>query len=238
MAEAAKNPCPPYATFSALLNFINKLRDTQVPARIDPSAFGNASGSLSYSIIAALKSLKLIGSDGVPTADFVTFVNADEEARKPLLREAMKIAYPTLHGDQFPIKNATAGQFDEHIRENYEAKGSTIDKVAAFFIAAAEYAGITISDLIKARKPIASSPSSARSKKQRKAAQEPETVGGTGAVLNKQPQTPITEKALEYRLVDLMSDAIDKPEVMQAIITVVTFLKARDAKPAKTAADQ
>ena len=36
----------------------------------------------------------------------------------------------------------------------------------------------------------------------------------------------MTEKALEYRLVDLMTDAMDDPEVMQAIIKVVTFLKA------------
>lgn len=52
------------------------------------------------------------------------------------------------------------------------------------------------------------------------------------------PPPPVTEKALEYKLVDLMSEALDKPDVMQAIITVVTFLKARDAGKQKTGADQ
>jgi len=47
---------------------------------------------------------------------------------------------------------------------------------------------------------------------------------------------PITEKALEYRLVDLMAEAMDESEVLQAIIKVITFLKARDAK--KTATDR
>lgn len=50
------------------------------------------------------------------------------------------------------------------------------------------------------------------------------------------PPPPITEKALEYRLVDLMGEAMDDNEVIQAIMKVITFLKARDAK--KTATDQ
>ena len=45
----------------------------------------------------------------------------------------------------------------------------------------------------------------------------------------------MTEKALEYRLVDLMAEAMDDPETLQAILKVITFLKARDAK--KTAYD-
>lgn len=49
------------------------------------------------------------------------------------------------------------------------------------------------------------------------------------------PPPPVTEKALEYKLVDLMSDALDKPDVMQAIITVVTFLKSREAAKARNA---
>lgn len=59
--------------------------------------------------------------------------------------------------------------------------------------------------------------------------------GGAGGGNGGDPPL-ITEKALEYRLVDLMSEAMDEPEVLQAIIKVITFLKARDAK--KTATDQ
>ena len=60
MADKPVRHSPPYATFASFITFLNKLRETQVPSRIDPSVFGNASGSLSYSIIAALKSLKLL----------------------------------------------------------------------------------------------------------------------------------------------------------------------------------
>ncbi len=59
---------------------------------------------------------------------------------------------------------------------------------------------------------------------------------GGAAGRNGSDPPPITEKALEYRLVDLMSEAMDESEVLQAIIKVITFLKARDAK--KTATSQ
>jgi len=235
MAEKTKHPCPPYATFPTFVNFLNKLRDTQVPGRIDPSVFGNASGSISYSVIAALKAFKLIAADGTPSNEFVGIVKASDEARKPMLANIGIRVYPTFYEGKFDVSNATASQFDEHIRDNYEAKGSTIDKVAAFFIAFCQYTDLPLSELIKARKPLASSASSGKSKRQRRAAEN----GDDGATGQKAPPPPaITEKALEYRLVDLMSDAIGNPEVMQAIITVVTFLKSRDAAASKTATGQ
>ncbi len=43
------------------------------------------------------------------------------------------------------------------------------------------------------------------------------------------PTPPISEKALEYRLVDLMTEAAADPEVMSAIIKVITFLKTKNA---------
>jgi hypothetical protein len=233
MAEITKYPCPPYATFSPLLNFINKLRDTQVPSRIDPSVFGNASGSLSYSIIAALKVLKLIATDGTPTIAFMALVDADDDTRKELLRAALPAAYPTFFDGSFDIKKVTAGQFDEHIRDRYDAKGSTIDKVASFFIAAANYADVEISQLIKDRKPISSSASSGRSRKQRKQARE-ETGGGAantgGATIN---PTAAASQPLEYQLVDLLKDDSITEDERGAIWTLVQFLttKKKAAKP-------
>ncbi len=239
MVDISKHPCPPYATFTPFLGFLNKLRDTQIPSRIDPSVFGNASGSLSYSIIAALKVLKLIGPDGAPKPMLVRLVDADDGTRKSIMQEVLPAAYPTFFNGSFDITKATSGQFDEHLRTHYEAKGSTIDKVASFFIAAAAFAGVEVSQLVKDRKPIATSASSNKSKKQRKAAQEEQIGNSNGGVgtTHQQQQTQISEKALEYRLVDLMSDAINNPDVMSAIITVVTFLKTRDATPKKTAAE-
>lgn len=39
---------------------------------------------------------------------------------------------------------------------------------------------------------------------------------------------PDEEKALEYQLVDLMTEAAERQDVMQAIVTLITFLKTKD----------
>lgn len=224
MADSkAKYATPPYATFAPFLNFLNKLRESSVPSRIDPSVFGNASGSLSYSVIAALKSLKLIESNGIPTPEFMALVNSSDDDRKPLLREAMKNAYPTLHSGGFPLERATASQFDEHLRENYEARGSTIDKVATFFIHSADYVGIPVSDLIRSRKPTSSNGSKAtrRSKKP-----EPsETINP----LPDETQN-MSDKALEYKLVDLMREPDVTMDERNAIWVLLQYLTARQEK--------
>ena len=113
MAEKTVTHSPPYATFASFMNFLNKLRETQIPSRIDPSVFGNASGSLSYSIIAALKSLKRISAEGLPTSEFVNFVRATDEDRKPMMLTILKVGYPTLWAGAINLSSTTAGQFDE-----------------------------------------------------------------------------------------------------------------------------
>ncbi len=226
MAEKPKKTSPPYATFPTFLNFINKLRDTQIPARIDPSVFGNASGSVSYSVIAALKSLRLITSDGIPTKELKAFVNASDDDRKPLMQNILRAGYPTLWDGSIDLAAATAGQFDEHIREEYDVKGSTVDKVASFFIASAKYADLSISAHLAARKPTSSSPSSGRSKRQRKADKE-----SSGS-----PRTPdadpMSDKALEYKLVDLMKEDGVGDSEREAIWTLIQYLTAKSKNQA------
>lgn len=223
MAENEKRPSPPYATFSAFLNFLNKLRDTGIPARIDPSVFGNASGSVSYSIISALKSLKLINADGAPSPDFIILVNASDEDRKPVMRRIMGVGYPTLWSGNIDVKTATAGQFDEHIRDEYDAKGSTIDKIATFFIAAANYADVELSPHLKARKPIAASAGAGKSKKQRK-----QEAGGSTPP-SPTPLTPAPAAPLEYQLIDLLKDPDIEDDQKGAVWTLVQFLAKKKA---------
>jgi hypothetical protein len=231
MDEQTKRPSPPYASFASFLSFINKLRDTRVPSRIDPSVFGNASGSLSYSIIAALKSLKLIGADGVPTKEFQDFVKASDEERKPLMQEILKVGFPTLWNGSIDLTSASAGQFDEHIRSQYDAKGSTVDKVATFFISAAKFAGAPISPHLAARKPTASSAASGKSKRQRKG-ENGDLNGENQPQLPPATNAPISDKALEYKLVDLMKDDDIGDDQRTAIWTLIQYLTAKSKKKA------
>lgn len=227
MTDTDKKHSPPYATFSSFMNFINGLRDNAIPSRIDPSVFGNASGSIIYSVLASLRFLKLIDEDGTPSQRFIDFVNASDEERKPLLATLLKENYPSLFEGKLELASATSSQFDEIIRDEYGVAGSTIDKIAAFFVAAAKQADVTLSPHIQKRRAIAASKSSRKSTRQRK-------PGGEVPAHNPPPPPPaMSEKQLEYRLVDLMSEAVGKQEVMDAIIKVITFLKTKDVAKSK-----
>jgi hypothetical protein len=228
MNESPKQLSPPYATFSAFINFLNKLRDTGVPSRIDPSVFGNASGSLSYSIISALKFLKLIDESGTPSQQLIDLVGAADDARGLRLNAIIKTSYPSLFKPPVHLTSMTAGQFDEHMRQEYGVSGSTVDKVALFFIAASKIAEIPISAHLLNRKPIATSSSAKKSAKQRRGGADEET----GDEDFSPPAQPATTKALEYQLIDLMSEPDIDDQVKQSIWSLVQFLMARKAKRA------
>lgn len=231
MNDKPKSISPPYATFSAFINFLNKLRETIVPSRIDPTVFGNASGSLSYSIISTLKFLKLIDESGTPSPQFIELANATDDARPALLKAIIVKGYPTLFTSTIHLTTMTAGQFDEHIRQEYGASGSTIDKVALFFIAACKAADIPVSSHLQNRKPIATSSTAKKSAKQRRR--------DAGEDVDDDDETPplpavTAGKALEYQLIDLMSEPDIGDEVKQSIWSLVQFLMARKAKKSAT----
>lgn len=227
MAETSKPQSPPYATLGNLIGFFNRLKETSVPTRIDPTVFGNASGSVVYSVLAALKFLKLIDEEGRPSDAFERIVNADDAGRSLEMKSLLQAAYPSLFSTEIDLRRASAGEFDEHLRKQFGIQGSTVDKVAAFFIGAAKMAGIELSTQIDSRKPAAVSGAkkSARGRKRpiEESAQEPAPLQAAATHASLQ----ISEKALEYRLVDLMSEAAENSEVMAAIIKVITFLKTK-----------
>ena len=106
------------------------------------------------------------------------------------------------------------------------------DRARQAFASSAATAGYIASNGRFSRPALAAAPSS----EEEAPPPPPCGDGGGGGGGNGGDPPPITEKALAYRLVDLMSEAMNEPEVLQAIIKVITFLKARDGQ--KTATDQ
>lgn len=232
MAEPAKQLTPPYATFGQFTSFLNRLRETGIPSRIDPTVFGNSSGA-AYSIISALKSLKLIDESGAPSKALTDLVNASDEARGALLKSIIQKGYPTLFSGEVDLTTMTAGQFDEHFRQEYGISGSTVDKVALFFTAACKAADIPLSAHLLNRKPIATSSAAKKSVKQRR------RDAGEDVDEDDVPPPPLPPtqpaKALEYQLIDLMSEQDIDEAVKTSIWSLVQYLMARKAKkPATT----
>lgn len=213
----------PYASYRSFINFINTLGETTVPSRIDRSVFGKMSGGAAYSILASMKALKLIDEQGVPQEILIRLVDSGGEERKIVLKEILEAGYPSFWDGSINLKHTTPGQFDEHVREHFAVRGSTVDKVAAFFLSAAEEAGIDISAHLKNRKPTAPSSSSRKSQKARKTGigDNSETdPGGTG---NEAPPAADPKK-LTYQLVDLLKLPDVNNDVKQAVWTLVQFL--------------
>ena len=148
--STAKNTPPAYVSFNAFLNFINKLRETSVPHRIDRSLMGSQSGSLISALIAALRSFELIDDAQRPTALMRQLVTATDEERKDVFKQLFENGYATiLSAPDFHLESATTAQLTEKFREA-GVNGSTIAKCIALFLNLAKAAGITVSHHIKA----------------------------------------------------------------------------------------
>jgi len=238
MAEKTKKSSPPYATFGSFVSFINKLRETGIPHRIDPSVFGNASGSISYSVIAALKFLGLIDEGGSPSGDFTALASAPDEQRPAILKPIIQKGYAGLFKSGMNLANMTAGQFDEYMRTEYDVEGSTVDKIAAFFIAAAKLAEIQLSPHLLNRKMIAPSSTSKKSAKQRKRDDTGDGGSGGAVVPPVVPPAGTQHKALQYQLIDLMAEPDVDDGVKQSIWALVQYLVAREAKKAADSAGE
>lgn len=148
--STAKIAPPAYVSFGAFISFINKLRETSVPHRIDRSLMGNQSGSLISALIAALRSFELIDDAQRPTALMRQLVTASDEERKDVFKQLFEKGYATILSDSdFHLESATTAQLTEKFREA-GVSGSTIAKCIALFLNLAKAAGITVSHHIKA----------------------------------------------------------------------------------------
>jgi len=212
---------PPYATYKSFSNFINSLRENSIPSRIDRSVFGSMSGGAAYSILASLKGLHLIEDSGKPTPLLKSYVEADEKSQKTLLQQILKKGYSSLWDDGIDLATASAGQFDDHVRDRFGAKGSTVDKVASFFLAAAEDAGIQLSTHLKNRKSTGPSTGSKRSSKSARRQDSAENSGNGGGFVSTQTEE---KKPLEYQLIDLLKSPNVAQEVQDAIWKIVKHL--------------
>lgn len=148
--STAKTTPPAYVSFGAFLSFINKLRDTSVPQRIDRSLLGSQSGSLISALIAALRSFELVDELQRPTPLMRQLVTASDEERKSLFKQLFEQGYANILSDpDFHLESATTAQLTEKFREA-GVSGSTIAKCIALFLNLAKAGGVTVSHHIKA----------------------------------------------------------------------------------------
>ena len=147
MTEKPDQKTPPYVGFATFNNFINSLRDTGIPKRIDASIMRNLSGSAQSSLLSALRYFNLIEENGTPKPSFEALITASEKERPTKIRECLTASYPFLASGNFDLGSATPQMLAEALRE-LGASGGTLDKAVAFFLAAAGAAQVNLSQHI------------------------------------------------------------------------------------------
>lgn len=151
MSDSSTKVNPPaYVSFGAFVSFINKLRETGVPSRIDRSLLGNQSGSLISALLAALRSFDLVDEAQRPTQMMRDLVVAPDEQRKGVYKQLFEQGYGALLADQdFHLETATTAQLAQKFRE-LGMGGSTIAKCIGFFLNLAKAADVKVSPHLKA----------------------------------------------------------------------------------------
>lgn len=99
-------------------------------------------------LLSTLRQFGWVEADGsAPTDAFAEFVHADDQMRRSIMAAALRRVYPDVFAGDVDLKTITVPQLENKIAP--ESKGDTLRKSFAFFVAAAEYAGIELGQFAK-----------------------------------------------------------------------------------------
>jgi hypothetical protein len=149
--DKGRKRLPPYVSYRTFLNFIERL-EREMPARIDRSYWSDRlAGSTGTQLMAALRFLSLIDSDGVPSNQLRLLASAKSDKRGELLRQIATESYNFVLGGSFDFHIATYAQLEEVFHHNFELADDVNRKCIKFFVALATDAGLPLSSFITKR---------------------------------------------------------------------------------------
>ncbi len=117
-----------------------------------------------------LRALELIDDDGRPTPDLEHLAGLDGDDRRAALVALLRRHYRPVF--ELDLQRATRAQFREAFR-NFGAKAGVLAKCEAFFIQAAQDAGIELSSYVLAGRHVSRRSSSGPSRARQQPAEQP-----------------------------------------------------------------
>lgn len=154
---------PAYSSFRSFLLMLDSLQENGLPAVLDRSFFGSASGGLVAQTRGTLRFLELIDDIHKPTEALRLLVEADDERRRAMLRRIAEDKY--AEEIKLAEQSGTYGQLLGILRER-GLSGATGRKAATFYTHLADYAALPVSPYFTQTR--ASSTSNAPARKQRR----------------------------------------------------------------------
>jgi hypothetical protein len=133
---------PPYnVVWTTFNNFLDTTDPEILPPKIDRSYLSRMSGTNQTYMLSALRSFELIGPGNEVTPTLKELVKNPDD-RPAMIADLLRKYYPEVV--ELGKNNATVAQLDEAFGK-FGLRGNTIRKAAAFYMHAAQYAGIPLS---------------------------------------------------------------------------------------------
>ena len=149
--ETIKKHLPPYVSYRTFRNFLERLQQ-HIPSRIDRSYWGEfLSGSNGIQLMAALRFLNLIDSNGKPVERLKSLITTRGEKRTDVLRQIINDSYGFVSRNGFDLESATYAQLHESFLEAFQLTDDTSRKCVKFYISMIGDAGLTVSPFITKR---------------------------------------------------------------------------------------
>lgn len=222
-AGNATAPIPPYIPFQTFLTFLKQLKVDGLPPQIDKSVLSKFSGGTQGQLKVALKTMGLM-DENKPTDELAALVKAYETPEfAPLLLKLLHRTYPYVF--KLDLMEATPMMFADAFKAT-GAKEDVSRKCRTFFLHAAKAAGVPLGN----RLLTGTVPRAPRGTTRKRAKANKGSGDNAG---NGEPPKPaadvISNKAMEYKLVDLMKDDDIGDDEREAIWTLIQYL-TRKAK--------
>lgn len=149
MTQEAKKGSVAYLPFQTFVTALDQLRGHGLPNKIDHSVFPSFSGVSRSQVLSAFRFFSLINEAGSPQPLLVSLVN-EQDQRKALVKKLLETNYGEIIEQD--LARIAPSQLDQAFSsEKYSVTGDTKQKARAFFLKAAEFAGMPISPLLKKR---------------------------------------------------------------------------------------
>jgi Family of unknown function (DUF5343) len=212
----------PYTSYRTFKTFIEDLREHGVPSRIDRSVLTRFSGAVGGQLMAALRFLGLIDSEGRSAQRLRELVIAHGEAHWPeTLSHTLHQAYAPMFA--IDLETATPSHFGATFRKAFPAADAVVQKCVTFFLYAAADAGLKVSArILKGRKPRSLAPR--RTSRRAPAA----TKGVEAESFEPLPAASLIERKRPSEILFAHLDPSAMNEEQQAAIwTLLKYFKAR-----------
>ncbi|HXN48681.1 MAG TPA: hypothetical protein VN893_18665, partial [Bryobacteraceae bacterium] len=139
-------PVVPYVPFKTFLTAVDAL-EAGLPNQLDRSVWPSYSGAIQGQLLGAFRFLGLMDEGNCPTPALADLVSK-RAARRELMRGLIERHYRPLVA--LDLTRTSPRQLDDAMRQ-YGLSGATHKKALSFFLQAAQFAGMPLSVLLKAK---------------------------------------------------------------------------------------